>query len=115
MQANGMRILRISSAPCENGSKTGMRRRTDSREKEDTDAILPVLKKADWRKKMKNRDIRKSEVVRVRVVLDVTFDSGKAGSEVAMRSLFVAVVVVIVLARDGVREIVVEVVSVVCK
>lgn len=47
MSANGIMSLRISSAPCENGSKTGISRATESNENADTAATLPVLKKAD--------------------------------------------------------------------
>lgn len=47
MTANGIRILRIRSAPWENGLNMGISRHTLSREKDETEAILPVLKKAD--------------------------------------------------------------------
>lgn len=71
MTANGIRILRISSAPWENGLKTGISRDTLSREKDETEAMLPVLKKADWRRKRKKRAIRASEMVRPRWVCDL--------------------------------------------
>ena len=66
MTANGIMIFSISNAPCENGSNTGMSRYTASREKEDMDAMLPVLKKADCRRKRKNRAMRASASVRAR-------------------------------------------------
>ncbi|KAK5004284.1 hypothetical protein LTR28_009115 [Elasticomyces elasticus] len=44
-RAKGASILSRSSALWEKGSKMGM-----SREKEETEAMLPVLKKADWRR-----------------------------------------------------------------
>jgi len=47
----------MRSAPWEKGSKTGMRRATESREKADTAATLPVLKKADCRRVRKKSDI----------------------------------------------------------
>src|SRR6478735_7263076 len=61
--ANGTMSLRMRSAPWEKGSKMGTRRYTASREKEETDAMLLALKKADWMKKKKNRAIRASASV----------------------------------------------------
>jgi hypothetical protein len=66
MIAKGIMIFKTRRAPCEKGSKTGMRRYTDSREKEEMEAMFPVLKKADWRRKKKNREMRASERVRAR-------------------------------------------------
>lgn len=66
MQANGVRSLRTSKAPWEKGLKTGSRRYTLSREKEETEATLPVEKKADCRRKRKKREMRVSERVRGR-------------------------------------------------
>jgi len=66
MTAKGTRILNIRSAPWEKGSKIGIRRYTASREKEETEAMLPVEKKADCSRKRKNRAMRKSGRVRVR-------------------------------------------------
>ena len=48
------------------GLNTGLSRLTLSRENEDTDAIFPVLKKADCNRKKKNNATRASEVLRVR-------------------------------------------------
>jgi hypothetical protein len=44
----------------------GIRRETESREKAETEAMLPVEKKADWRRVRKKRDVRASERVRER-------------------------------------------------
>lgn len=66
MMANGIRIFRISSAPWEKGLKMGISLVTLSREKEETEAMLPVEKKADWRRKKKNSAMRASAVVRMR-------------------------------------------------
>lgn len=63
MRANGIMSLRIRRAPWEKGSKTGMRRLTESREKAETEATLPVEKKADWRRVRKKREVRASERV----------------------------------------------------
>lgn len=41
----------------------GMSRYTASRLKVDTEAILPVLKKAEWRRKSEKSEIRRSESV----------------------------------------------------
>src|ERR1700760_4480806 len=60
INANGIKSFRIKSAPWEKGSKTGINRFTLSKLKEDTDAMFPVLKNADWRSVRKNRDIRAS-------------------------------------------------------
>lgn len=49
-RAKGARSLRTRRAPCEKGSKTGRSRYTASREKEEIEAMLPVLKKADCRR-----------------------------------------------------------------
>ena len=48
MRAKGTRILKRRRAPWWNGLKMGMSRYTLSREKEETEAMLPVEKKADW-------------------------------------------------------------------
>lgn len=48
------------------GEKMGIRRITDSREKEEMEAMLPVPKKATWMKKKKKRARRVSERVRGR-------------------------------------------------
>src|SRR5690242_10236409 len=64
--AKGTISFSMSSAPWLKGSKTGMRRYTASREKEDTDAMFEALKKADWMKKKKNREMRASDSVRER-------------------------------------------------
>lgn len=45
--AKGTRILSMRRAPWEKGSNTGMSLYTASREKEEIDAMFPVLKKAD--------------------------------------------------------------------
>lgn len=66
MRANGIISLSTRRAPCENGLKTGMRRYTLSSEKEETEAMFPVLKKADWRRKRKKREIRASDSVKAR-------------------------------------------------
>ena len=47
MTANGIMILRTRRAPCEKGLKMGIRRYTLSREKDETEAMLPVEKNAD--------------------------------------------------------------------
>ena len=59
----GTRILNMRRAPCEKGSKMGMSRLTASSEKEDTEAMFPVLKKADWRRYSVKREGRMSEMV----------------------------------------------------
>lgn len=64
--AKGTMILTMSRAPWEKGSKTGIRRYTASREKEEMEAMLPVLKKADWRRKRENREMRASANVSAR-------------------------------------------------
>ena len=51
----------MRSAPCEKGLKTGMSRYTLSSEKEETEAMLPVEKKALCNKKRKKTAMRKSE------------------------------------------------------
>lgn len=56
----------MRSAVWEKGLKTGIRRETLSREKVEMEAMLPVLKKADWRRKKKKRAMRVSETARVR-------------------------------------------------
>lgn len=66
MMANGIRIFRISSAPWRKGLKMGTNLVTLSREKEEIEAMLPVEKKADWRRKKKNNATRASLVVRMR-------------------------------------------------
>jgi hypothetical protein len=58
--------LRISMAPCEKGSKMGISRDTLSRLKDETEATLPVLKKADWRSTKKKSATRASCRVRGR-------------------------------------------------
>jgi hypothetical protein len=63
MSAKGMRSFSMSKAPCEKGSKIGIRRYTLSRLNEDTDATFPVLKKADWRSVRKKRETRASDKV----------------------------------------------------
>lgn len=60
MMAKGMSSLSRSNAPWENGLKTGMSRYTESSEKEEMEAMLPVEKKADWRRKRKKRAGRRS-------------------------------------------------------
>lgn len=47
INAKGVINFRTSKAPCEKGSKTGISLYTESRENDDTDAMLPVEKKAD--------------------------------------------------------------------
>lgn len=71
MSAKGIMSLRISSAPWEKGSKTGISRDTDSSEKAEMEATFPVLKNADWRMVRKKRDVRRSERVRERNGEDV--------------------------------------------
>lgn len=66
-------------APWEKGSKMGMRRATESREKAEMEATFPVLKKADWRRVRKNREMRASERVRERKGDEVS-DTGPAGA-----------------------------------
>jgi hypothetical protein len=66
IRAKGIMSLTIRRAPCENGSKTGTKRLTDSSENAETAAILPVLKKADWRRVRKKREMRASVNVRER-------------------------------------------------
>lgn len=73
MIANGIRIFRMSSAVWENGLKTGISRVTLSSEKDETEAMFPVLKKADWRRKKKKRAMRASAIVRARWFCDLTF------------------------------------------
>lgn len=43
-----------------------MRRYTASRENEEMEAMFPVLKKADWRRKRENKEMRASAKVRAR-------------------------------------------------
>jgi len=62
--AKGINILNRSKAVIANGSKIGMRRVTESREKADKDATLPVPKKAAWMKKKKKRAMRLSERIK---------------------------------------------------
>lgn len=52
--------------PIRNGSKIGTRRYTDSREKEDREAIFPVPKNPVWRRIKKNKAIRASERANLR-------------------------------------------------
>lgn len=59
--AKGIISFKINSTPCENGSKMGMSLVTLSRLNDDTDATLPVEKKADCRKTKKNRATRASD------------------------------------------------------
>jgi len=66
MRMKGVRSLKRRSAPWLKGSKTGMSRYTASRLKEEMDAMLPVEKKADWRRKRKKREVRREESVRLR-------------------------------------------------
>ena len=47
MSANGIMSFRISNAPWDQGSKTGIRRWTLSKLNDDTEATFPVLKNAD--------------------------------------------------------------------
>jgi hypothetical protein len=63
IRAKGIINFRISNAPWENGSKTGINLETLSRLNAETDATFPVLKKADWRIVRKNTDIRTSAKV----------------------------------------------------
>lgn len=63
MSANGIMSLRMRSAPCEKGSKIGIKRATLSRLNAEMEATLPVLKKADWSSVRKNRETRASERV----------------------------------------------------
>jgi len=73
----------MRSAPWEKGSKTGIRRYTASREKEDTDAMFPVLKKADCRRKREKREMRASARVRARYwPVGVEVVLGRVGDEV---------------------------------
>jgi hypothetical protein len=60
IKANGIISFKIKRPPCEKGSKTGIIRLTLSRLKEEMEAMLPVLKKADWRSVRKNKEIRAS-------------------------------------------------------
>lgn len=62
-RAKGAMILSKRRAPWLNGSKTGTRRETASSENEEIEAMLPVLKKADWRRYRKKRHIRASDKV----------------------------------------------------
>ena len=59
--AKGTRILKISNAPMRNGSKTGTRRYTDSKENEEIEAIFPVPKNPICNKTKKKSAIRASE------------------------------------------------------
>lgn len=61
MTAKGMSSLSRSSAPCENGLKIGISRYTESSEKDEMEAMLPVEKKADCNRKKKKREGRRSE------------------------------------------------------
>lgn len=81
IMANGTRILNMSNAPCENGLKTGMRRWTLSSEKEEIEAILPVEKKADCRRKKKKRASLASDVVKARYV---PYSSARQGLSVVV-------------------------------
>lgn len=78
MRANGIMSLRIKRAPCENGSKMGIRRATDSRLNAEMDATFPVEKNADWRRVRKKREVRASDKVRERKGEDDK-DAGMAG------------------------------------
>ena len=60
MSAKGIMSLNMRSAPWEKGSKTGIRRATLSRLKDETEATLPVLKKADCMSVRKKRETRAS-------------------------------------------------------
>lgn len=60
MTAKGMSSLSRSSAAWEKGLKTGISRYTESSEKAEMEAMLPVEKKADWRRKRKKRAGRRS-------------------------------------------------------
>ncbi len=60
---NGIRILRMRKAAMRKGSKTVVNRYTLSREKELTEAMFPVPKKARFTKKEKPRATRSSENV----------------------------------------------------
>ena len=51
----------MSNAPIRNGSNSGTNRYTESKEKEDTEAIFPVPKKPVCNNTKKNRAIRASE------------------------------------------------------
>jgi hypothetical protein len=75
INANGTISFNINNDPWENGSKTGISRYTASSEKEETEAILPVLKKADWIRVRKKTEIRASERVRERKGEDVAESS----------------------------------------
>lgn len=66
IKAKGIMIFSMSSAPCENGSKIGIRRETLSRLKDETEATFPVLKNADWSNVRKNNEVRASDKVRER-------------------------------------------------
>lgn len=63
--------------------------------------MLPVLKKADWRRNRKIREVRRSEVVSVRVVRASTRFCLLGRGDGGIRSVLFGVVLVIVLARDG--------------
>jgi hypothetical protein len=65
-----------------------MRRYTLSREKEEIEAILPVLKKADWRRKKKKREMRASERVRERYDEDLSLVRGERRLEVGWSAGF---------------------------
>lgn len=66
IRAKGIISLTVSSAPCENGSKTGMSLLTLSRLNAETDATFPVLKNADCNIVRKKREVRTSAKVRDR-------------------------------------------------
>lgn len=71
----------------------GIRRYTASREKDETEAMLPVEKKADCSRYSSIREVRMLEVVRVWVVRVEVFG--------LMRSVFASVLVVMVPAEGG--------------
>ena len=63
IRANGIMSFKISSAPCEKGSKIGISRWTLSRLKDDTEATFPVLKNADCSRVRKIKETRASDNV----------------------------------------------------
>jgi hypothetical protein len=87
MRAKGIISFNISSAPWENGSKIGMSLDTLSRLKAETDATLPVLKKADWRSVRKKRETRASDKVSDRNGEDVR-EAGAAAAPFVMVLVF---------------------------